>query len=69
MTTTDTTPTIREHLLPREAYDALLNRLMLAPAGFDHRSCLVEALGELANVWPDYVHDGVEITEAAQIAA
>lgn len=64
-----TAPTIPEHLLPREAYDALLDRLMLAPEGFDHRSCLIEALGEIGNVWPEYVHEGVEITEAAQVAA
>ncbi len=65
---TDTAPTIPEHLLNRDTYGTLLARLMLAPSGHDHRSSLIEALGEVGNIWPDYVHDGVEITEITEDA-
>lgn len=69
MTAPNAAPTIPEHLLPREAYDALLDRMMLAPVGFDHRSCLIEALGEIGNIWPEGV-ETVEVTiEGAEAAA
>ena len=63
---TNTASTIPEHLLNRDTYDTLLARLMLAPSGFDHRSCLIEALGEIGNIWPADVYDGVEIVEITE---